>query len=161
MFACRLVQDSEIDLVSQLVWRVFDEFVEGHHSIEGRDDFRRYASPAGLRERHANGCLTFVATRADRLLGMLHLKDGGHVAMLFVAGDSQRQGVGRLLVNEAAKYARSRQPPVPVMTLASTANAVGAYQRLGFSIIGEAKVIKGILFTPMGLKLESNSRVRS
>jgi GNAT superfamily N-acetyltransferase len=150
---CRLAKDSEVELVSELVVRVFDQFVAGNSSAEGRADFHRYASPTALRARHLEGYLTFVVTRNERLVGVLHLKAGAHIAMLFVEGDSQRQGIGRKLISEAVGYAVTRQPPVPVMTLAATSNAVQAYQRLGFSIIGETKVIKGIRFTPMGLKL--------
>ncbi len=69
--------------------------------------------------------------------------------MLFVAGDSQRQGIGRSLIGAATEYVRARQPPVRVQTVASTPNAIEAYRKLGFVSVGSEQVLKGIRFVSM------------
>jgi hypothetical protein len=39
--------------------------------------------------------VTIVAEPEGRIVGMLHLKDNQHIAMLFVECGNQRKGVGR------------------------------------------------------------------
>jgi ribosomal protein S18 acetylase RimI-like enzyme len=85
---------------------------------------------------------------------MLQLRDGEHIAMLFVEGDSQRQGIGRSLIGAATEYVRTRQPPVRVLTVASTPNAIEAYRNLGFVSVGSEQVLKGIRFVAMMREIE-------
>ncbi len=145
----RRLSDFEVEDASALALRVFDEFVATQFSDEGQQEFHRYASPNAIRERNRAGCLTFAAQRDGRLVGMLHLRDGEHIAMLFVERDSQRQGIGRSLIGAATEYVRARQPPVRVLTVASTPNAIEAYRKLGFVSVGSEQVLKGIRFVSM------------
>jgi ribosomal protein S18 acetylase RimI-like enzyme len=145
----RRLRDSEVEEASKLARRVFDEFVAAQYSVEGQEEFHRYASPNAMRKRHRDGNLGFAAERDGRLIGMLQLRDGEHITMLFVEGDSQRQGIGRSLIDAATEYVRTRQPPVRVLTVASTPNAIDAYQRMGFVPVGSEQVLKGIRFVSM------------
>jgi ribosomal protein S18 acetylase RimI-like enzyme len=145
----RRLRDVEVEDAAALARRVFDEFVATQFSVEGQEEFHRYASPTALRERNRAGFLTFAAERDNRLVGMLQLRDGAHIAMLFVEGDSQRQGIGRSLIGAAADYVRNRQPPVRVLTVASTPNAIEAYRRMGFVPVGSEQVFNGIRFVSM------------
>jgi len=155
----RLLGDPEIDEASELAIRVFKEFVALEQSFEGQEGFYRYATPNALRGRHRSGqCLTFVARRNRRLAGMLHLQNGTHVAMLFVEGASQRQGIGRGLLGVATDYALTRQPPIQVLTVASTPAALEAYQRLGFEAVAAEQVVNGIRFISMELKIGIKGR---
>lgn len=145
----RRLRDFEVEDASALAVRVFDEFVAAQLSDEGQHEFHRYASPSAIRERHRAGCLTLAAARDGRLIGMLHLRDGEHIAMLFVEGERQRQGIGRSLIGAATEYVGARQPPVRVLTVASTPNAIEAYRKLGFVPVGREQVLKGIRFISM------------
>jgi predicted N-acetyltransferase YhbS len=69
-----------------------------------------------------------------------------------VEGDSQRQGIGRSLIGAATDYVRTRQPPVRVLTVASTPNAIDAYRRMGFVPVGSEQVLKGIRFVSCNAK---------
>lgn len=149
----RLLRDSEVESASELAQRVFDECVATQYSIEGQEEFRRYASPNALRASHSAGGLTLAAERDGRLIGMLHLIDGQHITMLFVELSSQRQGVGRSLIGAAKAYALTRQPPARALTVGSTPNAVEAYRRMGFVPVSNEQVIKGIRFVLMELEI--------
>ncbi len=148
-----MLRDSEVEAASELARRAFDEYVAGQYSVEGQEEFHRYASPLALRERHRDGCLTFAAEGNGRLVGMLHLRGGNHVAMLFVEGESQRKGIGRGLLAAAIDYVLAGQPPVQALTVASTPNAVAAYRTWGFVPVGREQVLKGIRFIPMERQL--------
>jgi GNAT superfamily N-acetyltransferase len=145
----RLIHDSEVEAASELACRVFDEFAAAEESVAGCQEFHRYASPPALRGRHKTDCVTFVASRQGRIIGMLHLRDGKHIAMLFVEGVEQRQSIGSGLVLAAEEYALARQPPVTAITVASTPNAVDAYRKMGFVPVGKERVLKGLRFVPM------------
>jgi len=127
MIQYRILSDSEVQEAAELSQRVFREFVESDQLPEGREEFRRYASAVELQERHHAGCLTFAAKRQGQMIGMLHLRNGDHIAMLFVEGREQRQGIGSGLVLAAEQYAQACQPTVRVLTVAATPNAIGAY----------------------------------
>jgi predicted N-acetyltransferase YhbS len=135
----RLLLDEETEEVSALARRVFDEFSAPDHPMEGHAEFHRYASSAALRERHRSGYLTFVAVRDGQIVGMLHLREPDHLAMLFVERSNQRRGIGRNLIR----------------AVASSPTAVGAYQCLGFQAVGGEEVSKGIHFVPMELRIGS------
>ena len=156
----RRLRDSEVEEASAVARRVFDEFVATQFSVEGQEEFHRYASPTALRERNRAGYLTFAAERDGRLIGILQLKDGEHIAMLFVEGDSQRQGIGRSLIAAATEYVRTRQPPVRVQTVASTPNAIEAYRNLGFVSVGSEQVLKGIRFVSMMREIGASRPLR-
>jgi len=150
----RLLSDSEVAEASELALRVFKEFVAPEQSFEGQERFFRYANPNALRARHRAGrSLTFAAERNGRLIGMLHLQNGTHVAMLFVEGASQRQGIGRGLIGFATSHALNRQPPVQVLTADSTPAALDAYQKLGFLPVAGKQFVNGICFIPMELQI--------
>lgn len=149
----RLIREEEIDAVSELAMEVFNQFVGASYSPAGQQEFLSYAAPGAIRERQRSGHLTLVAEVEGRLAGMLHLRNGNHVAMLFVRGKTQRQGVGRALVNEAIARARTLQPSPRFMTVNSSPNALEAYQRLRFTPVGPEQTIKGIRFIPMALAL--------
>ncbi len=149
----RMLRDSEVEDASQLARRVFNEFVATQYGPEGQAEFHRYAAPDALQERHRSGCVTFAAEREGRLIGMLHMRNGDHIAMLFVEGECQRQGVGRRLIGAATEYALGHQPPVHILTVAATPNALRAYLDLGFIQMGEEQMQKGIRFIPMELRI--------
>ena len=149
----RMLRDFEVEEASELALRVFDEFVAAKQPAEGCEEIRRYASAAAFRDRHRAGYVSFAAERQGRIVGVLHLRDGNHIAMLFVEGRGQRQGIGSGLVLSAEQYALSRQPPAEVLTVASTPNAVGAYRKMGFTTVGDEQVKKGVRFVPMERKI--------
>jgi GNAT superfamily N-acetyltransferase len=146
---CRVLRDDETEAVSRLACDVFEEFVAPSYSLEGRTEFRSYATPEALRERNRVDHLTLVAEAAGRLVGMLHLKQGRHVALLFVRGGQQRCGVGRALVQAAITHSRSTRQPSEELSVNSSPNAVSAYERMGFVAVGPEQAFKGIRFIPM------------
>ena len=150
----RRLHDSEIEAVSELARRVFDEFIGPSLSAEGREEFHRNSSPQAFRDR-AFRDVTFVAERDGQIVGMLQLSQGEHISMLFVDGKNQRQGIGRNLVGAAVKYALARQPPACVLTVGSSPNAVPAYERMGFVAVGGEQVEQGIRFVQMQLEINS------
>jgi GNAT superfamily N-acetyltransferase len=76
------------------------------------------------------------------LVGMLHLREPRHVAMLFVRSSFQRSGIARALLASAGDANCE-------FTVNSSPNAVGAYERLGFRVTGPEQCVRGIRSTPL------------
>jgi GNAT superfamily N-acetyltransferase len=141
----RQIQPSETATVSSLACEVFDQFVAPHYQTEGVAEFHRYASVEALSLRHNSGYITLVAEDSGELVGMLHLREPRHVSMLFVRSSRQRGGIARALLAAAEAYCETDCE----FTVSSSPNAVSAYERLGFCIIGPEQCVHGIRFMPM------------
>jgi GNAT superfamily N-acetyltransferase len=76
-------------------------------------------------------CIHLAAWRAGELVGIVLVKDFWNLCSLFVAPALQRSGIGRLLVESAAKRCRGRSPKDALWLNAAT-DAVPFYRRLGF-----------------------------
>jgi GNAT superfamily N-acetyltransferase len=74
----------------------------------------------------------FVATSGQRIVGTASL-DRGVVHALFVAPDVQRCGVGRRLMAEVERAARSEG--TATLVVQSSVTAVPFYARLGFKTV--------------------------
>ena len=142
----RPIHPSEVAAVSSLACAVFDQFVAPHYQTEGVAEFRRYASAEALAQRHESGHITLVAEDSGKLVGMLHLREPGHISMLFVRSSFQRRGIGRGLLAAAGTLLGDTDC---ALTVSSTPNAVSAYERLGFRVAGSEECVHGIRFVPM------------
>lgn len=133
----------EDDILSALACRVFDEFIATSFSQAGRDAYYRFAARESLAAR-SDATQRWVALDGDVVVGMLEVRDGSHVSMLFIEGAYQRRGVGRRLL--AAAFGTDW----PLLTVNSAPNAVGAYERLGFVTAAPMQQSPdGIAYVPM------------
>lgn len=92
-----------------------------------------------------------VSEDQDNLNGIIELKEGRHVAMLFVDTQHQNKGVGKRLLSEALVYAR-----VSVVTVSASLSSVPAYIRYGFECKGDVAESSGLIYQPMELELNKS-----
>ncbi len=135
--------------VSGLIAGVFNEFVAMHYAKEGVDEFLKSIEPDLTRYRKLEGTHILVAKARGKIVGMISVLDTRHVSLFFVAREFQGQGVGRELLRRALEICRSERDFPFEMTVSSSPNALEIYKRLGFSVAGEEKRLKGIRFVPM------------
>jgi len=151
--AIRMMKPGEEDQISKLAWEVFTEFVSPDFPAEGIKEMKRYLSPDLLAERLRSDHFVLLGESDSQLLGVIEVKDFIHVTLLFVAGESQRRGIGRQLLAEALKICRRNRPGLSEVTVNSLPNAVEAYEVLGFHAKGPEEEERGIRFIPMKLVL--------
>lgn len=119
-FMIRVLQKTEQLDALTLVWNVFQE----------------YEAPGA-----------FIK---ERLVGVLATRSGGaHIALFFVDGAYQGQGIGRQLF-EAVRI----KCPAPNMTVNSSPYAVPIYHHLGFADTDVEQSVHGLRFTPMEVRIE-------
>ena len=77
-------------------------------------------------------CVHLKATLLDRLVGVVLVKDFWNLCSLFVDPSVQSKGIGRSLVEAASAECKNKSPK-QALFLNAAANAVGFYERLGFT----------------------------
>ncbi|MBM3187116.1 MAG: GNAT family N-acetyltransferase [Chloroflexi bacterium] len=137
-------------LVCGLVARVFRDAVAPLFTDEGVHEFLRYASAAALRQRVAEGTSrVWLALDGREMLGMIEWRAHGHISLLFVDREHQRQGIGRALLRRALADALRADRSLETLTVNASPNAVPAYERLGFTATEPERMANGIRFVPM------------
>ena len=151
---CRIMQIEDVGNVSALVNSVFDIYIAPHSTAQGKSEFRKYTAPEAFSERIDQGHFVIIAVRGDVLIGMIEMRENNHVSLLFVAEDFQRQGVSRVLLEEATMQARSLGAELERITVNSSRYGVPVYEALGFRQTGPERTVNGIAFIPLAKRIE-------
>jgi GNAT superfamily N-acetyltransferase len=98
----------EIPAIAELARESFMADVAPHYTEEGIRTFLNFSAPEAMAKRVCENCVVHVAYEQDRPVGMLMVRDGTDISMLFVASDRQRKGIARKLVEVALSQATTR-----------------------------------------------------
>jgi len=134
-----------------LVKAVFDQYVASDLGPEGIAEFFRFANPQAMAARSGPEQVLVVALHAGQLAGVLEVRSGSHLALLFVS--LKGRGIARELLRMAIAECRARQPRLSALTVNSSLYAQPIYQRLGFIATAPARTVNGIVHVPMALTL--------
>nr|WP_314878148.1 GNAT family N-acetyltransferase [uncultured Pseudomonas sp.] len=140
----RKLTDDDPPLVSALCIDAFMLAVAPSLSAQGVQTFAKVASVDAFAERKQGDNLMLVCEADGVITGLVELKQGRHVAMLFVAPSWQRRGIGRRLINAALEQAREE-----TVTVSASLSSVAAYQRYGFILAGDVAESAGLVYQPM------------
>jgi len=140
----RTLYRHELDQANALCMASFMHSVAPLLPAQAITTFTEVASVNAFAERLQGDNLMLVCEVQGRLAGLVELKQGRHVAMLFVCPARQRQGIGRRLIEAALGHARSQ-----TVTASASLPSVAAYQRYGFSQAGEVGEHAGLIYQPM------------
>jgi GNAT superfamily N-acetyltransferase len=152
------MEQREASSVSDLIAGVFMEYIAPSYAPEGVREFFRYIDPAALRERCRKNHFSLVALHEEAIVGIIMIRDSGHVSLLFVDKSFQGQGIGRELLNRAISVSRSKNPELNKLTVNSSPNSVAAYRKFLFHETAPEQVIKGIRSIPMVFDLPREER---
>jgi GNAT superfamily N-acetyltransferase len=96
---------------------------------------------------------TAAADRAggtiESIVGVIAVRNGSHVSLLFVDPSLHGRGIGRRLFAAALMEMRRRQPDLDCVTVNSSDFAIPFYRALGFEPSSEPFFSKGTKITPM------------
>ena len=118
---------------------------------EGIQTFQSIASIGGLESRMDADNEMLVYENDGEVIGFLELKEGRHIAMLFVSPGAQKKGVGKSLVSEILPYAKNN-----IVTVSASLTSVSAYLHYGFECSGDVSESAGLTYQPMELKLNKS-----
>ena len=81
-------------------------------------------------------------------MGMITLRNGSHISLLFVDAQYHRQGIGRALIEHLREYLLS-EAGVSRITVNAAPYGVAFYHKLGFHDLRPEEEKDGIRYTPM------------
>lgn len=140
----RTLNHDDLPSASALCLDAFGVAVAPSLSAQGVETFARVAAVPAFAERMQGDNLMLACVADGVITGLIELKQGRHVAMLFVAPGWQRLGIGRRLMNAALAQARGE-----VVTVKASLPSVGAYLRYGFVLAGPVGELAGLVYQPM------------
>jgi predicted N-acetyltransferase YhbS len=147
----RRFRASDVEAVSELACRVFDEHVAPTFEAEGIVEMHDHLRAEAIAER-ARTHLTLVALvpepdSSPRVVGVIELRGAERVSMLFVSTPHMGRGIATELM--ACAEAASRAAGRVTMTVHSSLNAESFYRRLGFAPTDVAQKVYGFAYVPM------------
>ncbi len=132
-----------------LAWRTFLKFEADVYSPEGVKNFENFITDSTLYRMFVVGTYQlFVALDGKKIVGMLTLRGGTHISLLFVDEKYHRRGIGRALMQYLSNYLLTELQASRV-TVNSSPYGVGFYHRLGFRDLRPQEKKDGIIYTPM------------
>ncbi|MBW3503818.1 GNAT family N-acetyltransferase [Pseudomonas sp. NKUCC02_KPG] len=144
----RKLTHDDLPRVSALCLDAFMLAVAPSLSAQGVETFVRVAAVQAFSDRMEGDNLMLVCVADGAIAGLIELKEGRHVAMLFVAPGWQRRGIGMRLMSAALEQARGE-----AVTVSASLSSVTAYESYGFSLAGDVGEFAGLVYQPMEKRL--------
>ncbi|WP_256644496.1 GNAT family N-acetyltransferase [Stenotrophomonas sp. 9(2022)] len=146
MHPIRPARPDDLAAISAICMAAFSEAVAPSLSAQGVATFTQVAGADAFAERLQGDNHILVAEQDGNIVGVIELKEGRHLAMLFVDPACQGQGIGHALFKAVLPQLRA-----PAMSVRASLNAVSTYQRYGFVIDGEVGEFNGLVYQPLSL----------
>lgn len=143
----RKVNSADLCGVSTICIDAFMETIAPTQGKKGIQTFQRIASRGSLESRMDADNEMLVYENNGEVVGFLELKEGRHIAMLFVSPGAQKKGVGKSLVSAMLPYAKN-----DIVTVSASLTSVSAYRQYGFECSGYVSESAGLTYQPMELK---------
>lgn len=147
-FQCLLPED--IQSVSLLIERAFQDSVAPTLSDEGIANFLAGISPVAIEKRLSSGNMFIVCKTDHAIVGVGEIRAKSHLNLFFVEPGMQRKGIGRHLLLNLLSRVREKE-----ITVNSSFNAINVYKRLGFRACGAKSETGGIKYQPMMYRPEA------
>lgn len=137
----------------ELVWEVFEKYEAPEYEEIGVKTFRHFLDYHSMVEKMNQGEMVFWGCYLNNyLVGVVALREGQHISLLFVRDKFHHLGVATRLVKMAVAHVAASEPAVRAVTVNSSPYAVGFYKKAGFCALAPQQAKDGILFTPMRLE---------
>jgi ribosomal protein S18 acetylase RimI-like enzyme len=149
----RKIRKGEETKACQLVIECFNEFVAPDYGEEGVNEFLKYVNPDLMQERLERDNFAFVAVVDDLITGVIEVRSNNHISLLFVKKEYQGRGIARELLELTIEKCRQADNTIDEFDVNSSPYAVKVYEKLGFTRVDDEKLVNGIRFIPMKLKL--------
>ncbi len=151
-YEIREAQASEWDHAMNLAFKVFLKYEAPEYGKQGTDEFARFVTDPMLKKMFlAGNYKLFVAVSEDGIIGIISLRGGNHISLLFVEPGYHMKGIGSALIEYAVDYL-SKESLYSSMTVNSSPYATEFYHTLGFEDTGVQMRADGIIYTPMRIE---------
>lgn len=151
MQICKIGPD-KLHEALELVWQVFEKYEVPDYEEMGVQTFRHFIDYHNMVEKINHGEMRFWGCYLrNYLVGVIALREGQHISLLFVRDKFHHLGIAGNLVRMAVSQVEMEEPKVRAVTVNSSPYAVGFYEKMGFRALGPEQKADGIRFTSMRL----------
>lgn len=151
MQICKIGPD-KLHEALELVWEVFEKYEVPDYEEMGVQTFRHFIDYHNMVEKIHQGEMRFWGSYLNNyLVGVMALREGQHISLLFVRDKFHHLGIARNLVRMAVNQIELEVPEIRAVTVNSSPYAVGFYEKIGFKALGPEQKADGIRFTSMRL----------
>lgn len=146
----RKLNKSDLQEVSELVWRVFKEFEAPEYSDEGIENFRKFIDVEQLTNNYDSGIMEFHGCLlGSTIIGVIATRRFNHISLMFVDKEFHRKGIARSLFELLRNNLSDNCKDEKHITVNSSPYAVKIYECLGFKVMDKEQIKDGIRFIPM------------
>ena len=136
-------------LIYKLIKNVYDEFVAPDYTEEGNSVFCDWIAPAKIAGRQKDRLSLWVAIDAEKIVGMIEIRNENIVTLLFVDKNYMRRGIARQLFDKARTECLRKNPELDKFCVHASPYSIPAYEKLGFKATDEMQEQYGIKYLPM------------
>lgn len=148
-FQIRKARNEEWETAMELAYRVFLKYEAMEYGPEGIKNFSEFVTDESLKKMFLTGrYLLFVAVKDDEIIGLISLRSGNHISLLFVDNEYHRRGVGRALIKYLQEYMLFHTS-YEKLTVNAAPYGIPFYHNTGFRDTGTQTKKDGIIYTPM------------
>ena len=145
----RKAAEDDWESAMELAFRVFLKYEAEEYGPEGVRNFAQFVTDEDLKKMFLVGeYLMFVAEAEGKLVGLISLRSGNHISLLFVDEKYHRKGIGTRLVKHLQEY-MLQNTEQQKLTVFAAPYGVPFYHKTGFVDIGKLTRKDGIVYTPM------------
>ena len=148
-FQIRKAQPVDWEPSMELAFRVFLKYEAMEYGPEGIRNFAEFVTDETVKQLFLQGnYLLFVAVEGEKIIGLISLRSGNHISLLFVDEEYHRRGVGTALIKYLQSYMlfHTKQQK---MTVNAAPYGIPFYHKIGFRDTGMETKKDGIIYTPM------------
>ncbi|WMJ69450.1 GNAT family N-acetyltransferase [Stenotrophomonas sp. 24(2023)] len=148
MYSIRPIQPADHAAAAQVCRTAFTASIAPTLGTQGITTFHGIATADAFATRLQQDNAAWVAEQTGQLVGVIELRAGTHLAMLFVEPALQGLGIGRALLQALLPSVRS-----DTLTVSASLTSVDAYLRYGFTRAGDIAESHGLVYQPMLLSM--------
>ena len=153
----RNMKPEEAESTSKLALTAFATIEGNGFTSEGKAVFVNYASPIAIASRLNLGHEVFLAVLDEKIAGVIEIRNGMHISMLFVLPEHINNGIGTKLLTYAIEQIR-KQPKakaVKKITVHAADDAAPFYLKRNFRVSAARREQDGISYTTMTFSLKA------
>lgn len=138
---------------TELAFRVFLKYEAPVYGKEGTDQFAAFLSNTSLLKLFRAGhYIVYVAAIGAEIIGVISLRNGNHISLLFIDDRYHKQGIGRELI-KAIREEISGKGEYEKMTVNASPYGEPFYEKVGFVAYDSMQQVDGVIFKPMEMYL--------
>lgn len=148
-FRIRKAREEDWEDAMELAFRTFLKYEADEYGPEGIRNFSDFITDQALKKMFLKGnYLLFLAVDGEKIIGLISMRSGNHISLLFVDEEYHRKGVGTALVRCLQSY-MLHHTAFDKMTVNAAPYGIPFYHRIGFRDTGTETQKDGIIYTPM------------